>query len=129
MNDIENCSQLLLFVLFADDTNIFYSKKCLKTVNEVIQTEINKVSEWLNVNKLSLNITKTKFITVLLSNGPLSVAYRSSLFLCQSTLPDVGYGLFLKPHNAIGEEHTFAYTPTKHKGRPGMSWRFVDVHT
>ena len=62
VNDIENCSQLLSFVLFADDTNIFYSNKCLKTVNEVIQAEINKVSEWLNVNKLSLNITKTKFI-------------------------------------------------------------------
>lgn len=27
-----------------------------------MQTEINKVSEWLNVNKLSLNIKKTKFI-------------------------------------------------------------------
>ena len=27
-----------------------------------MQTEFNKVSEWLNVNKLSLNIKKTKFI-------------------------------------------------------------------
>ena len=27
-----------------------------------MQTEINKVSEWLNVNKLSLNIKKTKFV-------------------------------------------------------------------
>ena len=68
VNDIETCSQLLSFVLFADDTNIFYSNKCLKTVNEVIQAEINKVSEWLNVNKLSLNITKTKFIVFRSSN-------------------------------------------------------------
>ena len=62
MNDIENCSKLLSFILFADDTNIFYSNNCLKTINKVIQAEINKVTEWLNVNKLSLNITKTKFI-------------------------------------------------------------------
>ena len=62
MNDIENCSKLLSFVLFADDTNIFYSNSCLEAINEVVQTEINKVTEWLNVNKLSLNITKTKFI-------------------------------------------------------------------
>ena len=62
MNDIENCSKLLSFVLFADDTNIFYSNSCLEVINEVVQTEINKVTEWLNVNKLSLNITKTKFI-------------------------------------------------------------------
>ena len=68
VNDIETCSQLLSFVLFANDTYIFYSNKCLKTVNEVIQAEINKVSEWLNVNKLLLNITKTKFIVFRSSN-------------------------------------------------------------
>ena len=62
MNDIENCSKLLSFTLLADDTNIFFSNNCLKTINKVIQAEINKVTEWLNVNKLSLNITKTKFI-------------------------------------------------------------------
>jgi hypothetical protein len=62
MNDIENCSKLLSFVLFADDTNIFNSNNCLKVIIEVIPTEINKVAELLNVNKLSLNITKTKFI-------------------------------------------------------------------
>ena len=28
----------------------------------IIQTEIDKVAEWLNVNKLSLNTTKTKII-------------------------------------------------------------------
>ena len=50
MNDIESCSKLLSFILFADDTNIFYSNNCLKTINEVIQAEINKVTEWLNVN-------------------------------------------------------------------------------
>jgi hypothetical protein len=62
MNDIQNCSKLLSFVLFADDTNIFNSNNCLKVIIEVIPTEINKVAELLNVNKLSLNITKTKFI-------------------------------------------------------------------
>ena len=33
-----------------------------------MQTEFNKVSEWLNVNKLSLNIKKTKFILFRSSN-------------------------------------------------------------
>ena len=62
INDIENCSKLISFILFADDTNIFYSNKCLKTLSNIIQTEIDKVAEWLNVNKLSLNTTKTKII-------------------------------------------------------------------
>jgi retron-type reverse transcriptase len=68
MNDIENCSKLLSFVLFADDTNIFYNNKCIKTINGIMQTEINKVAEWLNVNKLSLNTNKTKFILFRSSN-------------------------------------------------------------
>ena len=33
-----------------------------------MQTEFNKVSEWLNVNKLSLNIKKNKFILFRSSN-------------------------------------------------------------
>ena len=62
INDIEYCSKLISFILFADDTTIFHSNSCLKTLNTIIQTELNKVEEWLNVNKLSLNIRKTKFI-------------------------------------------------------------------
>jgi hypothetical protein len=30
INDIENCSDILSFVLYADDTNAFYSNSCLK---------------------------------------------------------------------------------------------------
>ena len=48
--------------MFADDTNIFYSNSCLKTLNEIIQLEIDKIADWLNVNKLSINTTKTKFM-------------------------------------------------------------------
>ena len=49
-------------LLFADDTNIFYSHSCLKTLNETLQTEVDKIAEWLNTNKLSINTSKTKFI-------------------------------------------------------------------
>ena len=49
-------------ILFADDTNIFYSNNCLKKLNEIIQIEINKIAEWLSINKLSINTSKTKFI-------------------------------------------------------------------
>ena len=62
INDIENSSKLLSFILFADDTTILCSNRCLKSLNNTMQTEIHKVTEWLNVNKLSLNIKKTKFI-------------------------------------------------------------------
>ena len=62
VNDIINTSSLLSFVLFADDTNIFYSHKDLKILNDTLNIEISKVSNWFKSNKLSLNIKKTHFI-------------------------------------------------------------------
>ena len=62
INDIQNCSDIASMILFADDTNIFYSHSCLKTLNKILQTEVDKIAEWLNTNKLSINTSKTKFI-------------------------------------------------------------------
>jgi hypothetical protein len=62
INDIQNCSNIISNILFADDTTIFYSHACLKTLNQTIQEEINKIAVWLNINKLSINTEKTKFI-------------------------------------------------------------------
>jgi retron-type reverse transcriptase len=62
INDIQFCSELISIVLFADDTNILFSHTCLKQLNEVIQIEMNKIIDWLNANKLSINTEKTKFI-------------------------------------------------------------------
>ena len=62
INDIENCSKIISFVMYADDTNAFHSDKCLKSLTHVMQEEMNEVIKWLNVNKLSINTTKTKYI-------------------------------------------------------------------
>ena len=62
INDIQYCSELVSVILFADDTNVLYSHTCFKTLNEILQIEMKKITNWLNVNKLSLNTTKTKFI-------------------------------------------------------------------
>ena len=67
MNDIPNASSLLKFILFADDTSL------LDTINlsispentfdsEKLNKELSKIYDWLAVNKLSLNISKTKFM-------------------------------------------------------------------
>ena len=62
INDIIYSSPLLSFILFADDTNIFYSHKNFGTLINVLNIEISKVSHWFLCNKLSLNISKTNFI-------------------------------------------------------------------
>ena len=62
INDIVNTSSVLNYVLFADDANLFASHKNLDTLINILNKELDKVSNWLKVNKLSLNIKKTHFI-------------------------------------------------------------------
>ena len=58
INDIVNTSLVLNDVLFADDTNLFASHTNLDTLINILNKELDKVSNWLKVNKLSLNIKK-----------------------------------------------------------------------
>ena len=47
------------FIIFADDTNILFSHKDPKQLEKIINNELNKISNWFKLNKLSLNIDKT----------------------------------------------------------------------
>ena len=62
MNDISNCSKLLYFILFADDTNIFFTDNNLDNMFKVVNEELSKLSDWFFANKLSLNVTKSSYI-------------------------------------------------------------------
>ena len=59
INDIHNSPDKLSFYLFADDTNMLYADKNLKSLEETVNNELLKVSEWLNANKLTPNIKKS----------------------------------------------------------------------
>ena len=62
MNDISRCSNILSFILFADDTNLFYSHKNVDTLCKTMNQELRKITSWLSCNKLSLNVKKTHFV-------------------------------------------------------------------
>ena len=62
INDIYTVSPNLFFVLFADDTNVLVNGNNLNTLETILNTELQKLNEWLNVNKLSLNVDKTHYI-------------------------------------------------------------------
>ena len=51
-------SNKLFTVLFADDTNLFDTNNDLKALIDDVNAELEKVINWLNANKLSLNIDK-----------------------------------------------------------------------
>ena len=68
VNDLPNCSNKLRFVLFADDTNILVSHDSLQSLNNILNFELQKVSEWFYYNKLSLNTDKSNYIYFYVKN-------------------------------------------------------------
>ena len=63
VNDIVSTTNVAKFIFFADDTNLLFKHKDLKTLINIINTEIVKIVSWFKINKLSLNIKKNTFIT------------------------------------------------------------------
>ena len=61
-NYICNVSELNKCILFADDTNLFSSEKCIKYICKVMSMELIELKSWFALNKLSLNIAKTNHI-------------------------------------------------------------------
>jgi hypothetical protein len=76
INDLPNVSSKLYFILFADDTNVFYSHSSLETLFDIVNTELTLAADWFCANKLTLNLTKTNYIL-----------FRSHRKTCPSQLP------------------------------------------
>ena len=68
MNDISKASKIFDFISYSDDTTLSSQIHCFgdakdnDNISNNISSELNKISEWLKINKLSLNIKKTKFM-------------------------------------------------------------------
>ncbi|XP_065672237.1 uncharacterized protein LOC136090057 [Hydra vulgaris] len=61
INDLSNASVKLNPIMFADDTNLFLSNYSIKQLYADMNFELNKINDWFQANKLSLNVKKTKY--------------------------------------------------------------------
>ena len=58
-----NSSLLLRFILYADDTNIFfYSSENIESLCNTVNEELLGVMQWFRANRLSVNLKKTNFV-------------------------------------------------------------------
>ena len=62
INDLCNSTPLLEAILFADDTNLFYSYNNVKELFRTMNAELSHLNDWFCANKLSLNTDKTKYV-------------------------------------------------------------------
>ena len=62
INDLSNVANIFDLILFADDTNLFYSRKDPSCLINLINDETSKLSEWFKANMLSINIKKSNYM-------------------------------------------------------------------
>ena len=87
INDLPLASNSTIHV-FADDTNLTLSHSNVSTLQQNINDELVNVSNWLKVNKLSINFNKTEFMVpvvtakqnkpelrVLIDNNPIKQSH------------------------------------------------------
>ena len=61
INDL-HLSTWLLTLLFADDTAVLDSDSDLPSLINRVNTELQKIANWFRANKMSVNVSKTKYI-------------------------------------------------------------------
>ena len=62
VNDLPNASDILSFILFADDTNLFLASNDPTRVGYLLNSELEKVNSWFLTNKLLINFSKTNYM-------------------------------------------------------------------
>ena len=62
INDIVKSNSKLSFLMYADDTTIYFNLEDFPSLNreQEINEELEKLNIWLQLNKLTLNVDKTK---------------------------------------------------------------------
>ena len=62
INDLCSVSKVVEMIIFADDTNLFYSHTDASYLMAVVNLELEKITCWFYTNKRSINVKKSNFI-------------------------------------------------------------------
>ena len=64
INDIVNSSNKFNFLIYADDTTIYFNLEdlAIESREVLINDELEKVNKWLKLNKVAVNVDKTKIM-------------------------------------------------------------------
>lgn len=120
INDFHHCSNVLNFHLFADDANLFYSNKKLDVLESTLNNELSHVQNWLQANRLSLNVKKSNF--VIFHPPQKKIPFKLKLYLSNNLLNQVTnikyLGVFFDEN--LNWKHHVSYIGSKIKRGIGM---------
>ena len=128
INDMLNCSNLAVFVLFADDTNTFVSAETEKDVYDAANNLLNALYYYMLANKLHINHDKVFYMHFKPKNYKETLGNGHDLKLCNKIIKQVKETKFLGV--IIDEKLTWAphieYLTNKLKSCTGIINRIRD---
>ena len=62
INDLNHAIKFCKVHYSADDTNLLHFDKLVNKLNKYINLDMKNLNEWLNANKISLNVKKDKLV-------------------------------------------------------------------
>ena len=83
-NDLPKCLKKSKCILFADDTTVYLTGENIKSLHKIMNNELQALSNWFKVNKLSLNTGKTTYL--LFSGGRKRADSPDKLFIGMNEL-------------------------------------------
>ena len=97
INDLPNSATFLHYILFADDSNAFYSHSSYDQLIKIVNNDLELANDWFKANKLSLNLSKTNYI-IFRSNKKLVPTLDNPLRIENKLIPQVSSSKFLGIH-------------------------------
>ena len=64
INDLPNCLVNSHPRIYADDTRLTFASNDVAYLEENMNDDLTKITEWLSVNKITLNKSKTEFLLI-----------------------------------------------------------------
>ena len=92
INDLANVSENLFSILFADDTTVLIEGTNINTMIAALNCELAKLTEWLNANKLSINVSNSHYMVFHRSRRKINIG---NILLDTTILSQVTYTKFL----------------------------------
>ena len=62
INDLNLTMKFCKVHHFADDTNLLHFSQSISKLNKYVNLDMKNLTDWLNANKISLNVEKTEFV-------------------------------------------------------------------
>ena len=59
IKDFLRCSHIFNFVLFADDSTLYFSSPKLQSLYDTVNIELQKVTKWLHTDKLTVHTRRS----------------------------------------------------------------------